>query len=58
MALTDDTIFERVLRVENKDIFVDLKKNKNGTYLKISERNGRNRSTVLNLLLNISLYDF
>ena len=58
MALTDDTIFERVLRVENKDIFVDLKKNKNGTYLKISERNGRNRSTVLNLLFNISLYDF
>ena len=34
--------------MENKDIFVDLKKNKNGFYLKISERrNGSERNTVL-----------
>jgi len=34
-------------RVENKDIFVDLKKNSNGVYLKLSERNGKSRNTVL-----------
>jgi hypothetical protein len=33
--------------VENKDIFVDLKKNRGGVYLKISERNGNGRNTVL-----------
>lgn len=47
MSKGDDSIFEKVLRVETKDIFVDLKKNKNGTYLKISERNGTTRNTVL-----------
>ena len=34
-------------RVENKDIFIDLKKNVNGMYLKLSERNGKSRNTVL-----------
>jgi hypothetical protein len=34
-------------RVENKDIFVDLKKNASGVYLKLSERNGKVRNTVL-----------
>ena len=34
-------------RVENKDIFVDLKKNNNGVYLKLSERNGKSRKTIL-----------
>jgi hypothetical protein len=34
-------------RVENKDIFVDLKKNSNGVYLKLSERNGKSRNTVM-----------
>lgn len=33
--------------MENKDIFVDLKKNSNGTYLKLSERNGKSRKTIL-----------
>lgn len=33
--------------MENKDIFVDLKKNNNGVYLKLSERNGKSRNTVL-----------
>lgn len=36
-----------MLRVENKDIFVDLKRNRSGVYLKISERNGNSRNTVL-----------
>lgn len=47
MSASDDTIFEQMIRVENKDIFVDLKKNKGGVYLKISERNGSGRNTVL-----------
>lgn len=33
--------------MENKDIFVDLKKNNNGVYLKLSERNGKSRKTIL-----------
>lgn len=33
--------------MENKDIFIDLKKNKGGVYLKISERNSGGRNTVL-----------
>lgn len=47
MRTDDDTIFETMLKVENKDIFIDLKKNKSGVYLKISERNGTSRNTVL-----------
>lgn len=47
MSATDETLFETMVRVENKDIFVDLKKNKGGVYLKISERNGAGRNTVL-----------
>lgn len=43
-----ETLFEMMIKVENKDIFVDLKKNKIGSYLKISERrNGSGRNTVL-----------
>jgi len=45
--MDDESLFEKVLRVETKDIFVDLKKNRNGVYLKISERNGATRNTVL-----------
>jgi hypothetical protein len=47
MSAGDDTIFETMIKVENKDIFVDLKKNRSGIYLKISERNGTSRNTVL-----------
>ena len=47
MSNVDDIIFETMLRVENKDIFVDLKRNRSGVYLKISERNGGSRNTVL-----------
>lgn len=47
-APPSDSLFETMVRVENKDIFVDLKRNKNGVYLKISERrSGSGRNTVL-----------
>jgi hypothetical protein len=35
------------MHIESKDFFLDLKRNRNGTYLKISERNGSGRNTVL-----------
>jgi hypothetical protein len=62
MSSGDEAIYERILKVisqspekfliiifqiENKDVFVDLKSNQNGVYLKISERNGNNRNSVL-----------
>lgn len=49
MSSSDETLYEQLVHVENKDIFVDLKKNKNGVYLKLSERNQGNgsRNTVL-----------
>jgi len=47
MSATDLDLFSQMVRVENKDIFVDLKRNKGGDYLKISERNGNARSSVL-----------
>jgi ABC-type hemin transport system ATPase subunit len=47
MSATDDSLYEIMVKVENKDIFVDVKKNKGGTYMKISERNGAGRNTVL-----------
>lgn len=47
MGSVDDILFETMLRVENKDIFIDLKRNRSGVYLKISERNGTARNTVL-----------
>lgn len=40
-------ISQRTSRIENKDIFVDLRRNNNGTYLKLSERTGKMRKTVL-----------
>jgi hypothetical protein len=33
--------------VENKDLFVDLRRNSNGLYLKLSERKGTHRNTIL-----------
>jgi RNA recognition motif-containing protein len=35
------------LRIENKDVFIDLKSNKGGMYLKISERKDGNRNSIL-----------
>lgn len=36
-----------ICRIENKDLFVDLRRNANGVYLKLSERKGTVRNTVL-----------
>jgi hypothetical protein len=47
MTAEGNELFTSHLLVENKDIYVDVKKNKNGIYLKISERNGNSRNTVL-----------
>ena len=44
---SDISLQEFQLKVENKDVFVDLKKNRAGTYLKISERSGSSRNTIL-----------
>mmetsp|Transcript_7569 Transcript_7569/g.10441 ORF Transcript_7569/g.10441 Transcript_7569/m.10441 type:complete len:282 (-) Transcript_7569:10-855(-) len=42
-----EDLYGTMIRVENKDIFIDLKQNSSGVYLKLSERNGKNRNTVL-----------
>lgn len=47
MSSTDKDLFGTMIKVENKDIFVDLRQNTSGVYLKLSERNGRSRNTVL-----------
>jgi len=39
--------FEKTLRVNNKDFFVDLKSNEFGKYVKISERSAGKRNTLL-----------
>lgn len=46
---TKDTadLFGTMIRVENKDIFIDLRRNRSGVYLKLAERNGKSRSTIL-----------
>lgn len=43
----DEELFQKKLRIENKDFFVDLKRNANGLYLKISERQRSNRNTIM-----------
>mmetsp|Transcript_21696 Transcript_21696/g.31571 ORF Transcript_21696/g.31571 Transcript_21696/m.31571 type:complete len:288 (-) Transcript_21696:147-1010(-) len=47
MSVGDEALYEKVMKIENKDVFVDLKSNQNGVYLKISERNGSNRNSIL-----------
>lgn len=47
MNTGDEAIYKKILKIENKDVFVDLKSNQNGVYLKISERNGNNRNSIL-----------
>lgn len=47
MSADDQDLFGTMIKVENKDIFVDLKQNSSGMYLKLSERNGKARNTVL-----------
>jgi len=43
----DDALFGTMIKIENKDLFVDLRRNSNGVYLKLSERKGTVRNTVL-----------
>jgi nucleolin len=45
--MQDDSIYAKVLRIENKDVFVDLKSNKGGMYMKISERKDGQRNSIL-----------
>lgn len=42
-----EDLFGTMIKVENKDLFVDLRQNSSGIYLKLSERNGKSRNTVL-----------
>jgi RNA recognition motif-containing protein len=42
-----EDLFGTMIKVENKDLFVDLRQNSSGIYLKLSERNGTSRNTVL-----------
>lgn len=45
-------LFEKIIKIENKDIFFDVKQNKNGIYFKISERSKGNKNTVAILIFN------
>ena len=45
-ALTEE-ILTRTFNVGNKDIFVDLKRNTKGLYIKISERTSSSRNTIV-----------
>jgi len=47
VAVEDESLYETMITVENKSIFVDLKRNKSGVYLKISERSGTRRRSIL-----------
>jgi len=47
MSAEDQELFGKMIRIENKDVFVDLRKNSNGIYLKLSERRGNMRKTIL-----------
>jgi hypothetical protein len=47
MAADSNSLYEIKIRAEEKDVFVDVKQNDKGVYLKISERNRANRSTIL-----------
>lgn len=43
----DEELVSHKLRMNNKDLFIDLKQNKNGMYLKISERSRGRRSSIV-----------
>lgn len=48
MSSEQPPVFSKTLRIESKTIFVDVKENSNGTYLKLAERSTRgDRSTVV-----------
>ena len=46
VALTEE-VLSRTFNVGNKDIFVDLKRNVKGMYIKISERTSSSRNTIV-----------
>ena len=47
-APSSQPLFSKTLRIESKTIFVDVKENANGSYLKIAERSTRGaRQTVV-----------
>ncbi len=43
----DEEIFSKQFQVEQKIIYVDVKENKNGRYIKISEKSGGKKHNVL-----------
>eukprot|EP00952_Eustigmatos_sp_NYUAD-ZCMA_P005734 24832-Eustigmatos_ZCMA.PRE.1 len=47
MAETDEVLFERPLTVGSKRVYVDLRRNAQGVYLKLSEKGPSGKSTVL-----------
>lgn len=47
MSSGDQELYGTMIKVENKDIFIDLRQNSGGMYLKLSERTSKSRSTVL-----------
>ena len=47
MSSEDLQLFTTQFKVETKDFFLDLKKNKEGIFLKISERNRSSKQAVV-----------
>jgi len=47
MSNENKELFETTLSLENKDVFVELKQNSGGVYLKLTEKNKSSRNTVL-----------
>lgn len=45
--MQDSSLYEKALRIENKSVFVDLKTNRAGTYLKITEREDGHRNSII-----------
>jgi hypothetical protein len=47
MAAEDMELFTKRLRIENKTLFIDLRRNSTGVYLKLSERRGDKRNSII-----------
>ncbi|KAJ1431855.1 hypothetical protein B484DRAFT_395252 [Ochromonadaceae sp. CCMP2298] len=43
----EQELFSTMFRIESKDLFLDLRKNRSGVFLKLSERTGKARNTVI-----------
>ncbi|MDP3979940.1 MAG: PUR family DNA/RNA-binding protein [Chlamydiota bacterium] len=46
-TLEDNVLLTKVLSIENKRFYFDLKKNQKGKYLKVSEIVGDNKDTII-----------